>query len=319
MCKIEIFDGAMGTMLQAGGLQPGACPELMNVENPEVVKNIHRAYIEAGATIIETNTFGASPLKLEHYGLTDRMAELNAAAVKIAKTAAQGRAKVAGSMGPTGRFIEPLGDLAFDEAYDNFFAQAQALAQAGADYLIIETCIDIQEMRAALLAAKDACDIPVICQLSYSEDGRTVTGTDPQSAAILLDAMGADIIGVNCSLGPEELVPIVKTLAENCTCPISVLPNAGMPYLKDGQTVFPMGPEDFGKWGVKLLEAGASYLGGCCGTTPEHIRELAKAVKDLPLPERRLPAKKLWLTSRSKSVCIDKSLPPKSAKAPYSA
>ena len=168
MCKIEIFDGAMGTMLQAGGLQPGACPELMNVENPEVVKNIHRAYIEAGATIIETNTFGASPLKLEHYGLTDRMAELNTAAVKIAKEAAQGRAKVAGSMGPTGRFIEPLGDLAFDEAYDNFFAQAQALAQAGADYLIIETCIDIQEMRAALLAAKDACDIPVICQLSGS-------------------------------------------------------------------------------------------------------------------------------------------------------
>ena len=309
MCKIEIFDGAMGTMLQAGGLQPGACPELMNIENPEVVKNIHRAYIEAGATIIETNTFGASPLKLEHYGLTDRMAELNTAAVAIAKEAAQGKAKVAGSMGPTGRFIEPLGDLAFDEAYNNFFAQAQALAKAGADYLIIETCIDIQEMRAALLAAKDACDIPVLCQLSYSEDGRTVTGTDPQSAAILLDAMGADIIGVNCSLGPEELVPIVKTLAENCTCPISVLPNAGMPYLKDGQTVFPMGPEAFGKWGVKLLEAGASYLGGCCGTTPEHIQELAKAVRNLPLPERRLPAKRLWLTSRSKSVCIDRKMP----------
>ena len=128
MCKIEIFDGAMGTMLQAGGLQPGACPELRNIENPDVVKNIHNAYIEAGATIIETNTFGASPLKLEHYGLTDRMAELNTAAVKIAKAAAKGRAKVAGSMGPTGRFIEPLGDLAFDEAYDNFFAQAQALA-----------------------------------------------------------------------------------------------------------------------------------------------------------------------------------------------
>ena len=164
-------------------------------------------------------------------------------------------------------------------------------------------------MRAALLAAKTATRIPVICQLSYSEDGRTVTGTDPQSAAILLEAMGANIIGVNCSLGPEELVPVVKTLSENCTCPISVLPNAGMPYLKDGQTVFPMGPEDFGKWGVKLLEAGAPYLGGCCGTTPEHIRHLARAVKGCSLPERKLPAKKLWLTSRSKSVCIDKNLP----------
>ena len=210
---IEIFDGAMGTMLQAGGLKAGACPELMNVEAPDVVKKIHRAYIEAGATIIETNTFGASSLKLAHYGLENRVRELNSAAVKIAKDAAQAQAKVAGSMGPTGKFIAPLGDLDFDDAYKIFREQAQALAEAGADFLIIETCIDIQEMRAALLAAKDACNLPIICQLSYSEDGRTVTGTDPQSAAVILDAMGASIIGVNCSLGPEQLVPVVKILA----------------------------------------------------------------------------------------------------------
>ncbi|MCR5758307.1 MAG: homocysteine S-methyltransferase family protein [Selenomonas sp.] len=309
MHKIEIFDGAMGTMLQAGGLKPGACPELMNLEKPAVVKQIHEAYIEAGATIIETNTFGASALKLEHYGLADRVTEINTAAVKIAKEAAKGQAKIAGSIGPTGRFIEPLGDLSFDEAYTNFFNQARALTDAGADFLIIETCIDLQEMRAALLAAKEASDIPVICQLSYSEDGRTVTGTAPQTAAILLEAMGADIIGVNCSLGPEELVPIVKILAENCSCPISVLPNAGMPYLQDGQTVFPMGPADFGQWGKKLLEAGASYIGGCCGTTPDHIRALAQSLKEQPLPKRKLPPKRLWLTSRSKSICIDKNLP----------
>ena len=210
---IHIFDGAMGTMLQAGGLKPGGCPELMNIEHPEVVRDIHRAYIEAGATIIETNTFGASRLKLDHYGLENCVQELNAAAVRIAREAAKGQVKIAGSMGPTGRFISPLGDLDFEEAYDCFQEQASALANAGVDFFIIETCIDIQEMRAALLAAKDAApDIPVICQLTYSDDGRTVTGTDPQSAAIILSAMGADIIGVNCSLGPEQLVPIVKTL-----------------------------------------------------------------------------------------------------------
>lgn len=307
---IHIFDGAMGTMLQAGGLKPGACPELMNIEHPDVVKSIHEAYIKAGSTIIETNTFGASTIKLEHYGLADRMTELNTAAVKIAKSAAGKRAKVAGSMGPTGRFIQPLGDLDFEAAYQVFYEQSQALAAAGVDYFIIETCIDIQEMRAALLAAKEAAPkIPVICQLSYSEDGRTVTGTDPQSAAVILAAMGADIIGVNCSLGPEQLVPIVKTLAENCQVPISVQPNAGMPYLDNGETKFPMGAVEFGTWGRKLVEAGASFLGGCCGTTPEHIKELAKNVKNLAEPVRHNIKRQLMLASRSKTVVIDKDLP----------
>ena len=306
----HIFDGAMGTMLQAGGLKPGACPELMNIEHPDVVKSIHEAYIKAGSTIIETNTFGASTIKLEHYGLADRMTELNTAAVKIAKSAAGERAKVAGSMGPTGRFIQPLGDLDFEAAYQVFYEQSQALAAAGVDYFIIETCIDIQEMRAALLAAKEAAPkIPVICQLSYSEDGRTVTGTDPQSAAVILAAMGADIIGVNCSLGPEQLVPIVKTLAENCQVPISVQPNAGMPYLDNGETKFPMGAVEFGTWGRKLVEAGASFLGGCCGTTPEHIKELAKNVKNLAEPVRHNTKQQLMLASRSKTVVIDKDLP----------
>ncbi len=304
---IHIFDGAMGTMLQAGGLKPGACPELMNIEQPDVVRGVHEAYIKAGATIIETNTFGASALKLAHYGLAHRVTELNSAAVAIAKAAANGRAKVAGSMGPTGRFISPLGDLEFNEAYQSFYEQAKALADAGADYIIIETCIDLQEMRAALLAAKDACGLPVICQLSYSEDGRTVTGTDPQTAAVTLEAMGADIIGVNCSLGPEQLLPIVKSIAENCRVPVSVQPNAGMPYLENGETHFPMGPEDFGAWGPKLLAAGATYIGGCCGTTPEHINALARSLKDCREP-KRTPPQKLMLTSRSRTVVIDSEL-----------
>ncbi len=306
---IHIFDGALGTMLQAGGLQPGACPELMNIEKPGIVRGIHEAYIRAGADIIETNTFGASTLKLIHYGLSERMAELNTAAVGIAKEAAKGQAKVAASLGPTGRFIEPLGDLPFEEAYKVFQSQARVLAEAGADYLIIETCIDLQEMRAALLAAKDICRLPVICQLSYSEDGRTVTGTDPQTAAVTLEAMGADIIGVNCSLGPEQLLPIVKTITENCSVPVSVQPNAGMPYLENGETKFPMGPEDFGAWGPRLVEAGASYLGGCCGTTPEHIRALADALKDIKEPVRSQRKRRLMLTSRTRTVTIDRELP----------
>ena len=305
---IHIFDGAMGTMLQEGGLKPGGCPELMNLEQPDVVQKIHEAYIEAGATMIETNTFGASALKLDHYGLEDRVKEINEAAVKIAREASKGRAKIVGSLGPTGRFIVPLGDLEFEDAYQSFYEQAKTLADAGADYLLFETCIDIQEMRAGLLAAKDATSLPIICQLSYSEDGRTVTGTDPQTAAITLEALGADIIGVNCSLGPQELVPIVKTLAENCSVPISVLPNAGMPRLENGRTIFPMGPEEFASWGEKLVAAGATYLGGCCGTTPAHIKALAAAVKNLPPTERKSPDNRLRLTSRSKTVIIDKDL-----------
>jgi 5-methyltetrahydrofolate--homocysteine methyltransferase len=310
---IHIFDGATGTMLQACGLKPGACPELMNIEQPDIVKSVHLDYIKAGSTFIETNTFGASPLKLEHYGLSGRYAELNAAAVKIAKKASQeasgGHVKVAGCMGPTGQFVEPLGSLGFETAYQTYYKQAKALAEAGADVFILDTFIDIQEMRAALLAAKDAASIPVICQMSYSEDGRTVTGTDPQTAAVTLSALGADIIGINCSLGPEQLVPIVKILAESCNRPISVQPNAGMPRLEKGHTVFPMGPDDFGYWGPRLVEAGATYVGGCCGTTPDHIHALAQAVKELPDPARQPVPARLRLTSRSQTVTIDQSLP----------
>lgn len=310
---IHIFDGAMGTMFQQLGLlQPGACPEMLCVEKPEKVTSVHQRYVDAGSTIIETFTFGASALKLEHYGLSDRVGEINKAAVmaaKAVKVPAGKTVKIAGGMGPSGRFIKPLGDLDFEEAYDNYYEQAQALESAGADYILIETFIDIQEMRAALLAAKEATSLPVICQLSYSEDGRTVTGTDPQTAAITLEAMGADIIGINCSLGPEQLVPIVKIISQNTAKPISVQPNAGMPQLVDGKTIFPMGPEDFGTWAPKLVQAGATYIGGCCGTTPEHIAAIKASLADVEEPKFAPLRRRLMLTSRSKTVTVDKELP----------
>ncbi len=307
---IHIFDGAMGTMFQQLGLlQPGACPEMLCIHHPDEVTRVHQRYVDAGSTIIESFTFGASALKLEHYGLQDRVVEINTAAVKAAKAVKGENIKIAGGMGPSGRFIKPLGDLDFEEAYQNYYQQSQALEAAGADYILIETFIDIQEMRAALLAAKEATKLPVICQLSYSEDGRTVTGTDPQSAAITLDAMGADIIGINCSLGPEQLVPIVKAISENTAKPISVQPNAGMPQLIDGKTIFPMGPEDFGTWAPKLVQAGATYVGGCCGTTPEHIAAIKASLQGVEEPKFAPIRRRLMLTSRSRTVVIDRELP----------
>lgn len=306
---IHIFDGAMGTMFQQLGLLPtGYCPEMLNIDNPEAVTSVHKQYVDVGSTVIETNTFGASPLKLAHYGLSDRAREINIAAVKAAK-AAGNNIKVAGSMGPTGRFIKPVGDLDFEDAYENYKVQAAALADGGADYILIETSIDLQEMRAALLAAKEVTNLPVICQQSFSEDGRTVTGTDPQTFAITVDAMGADIIGVNCSLGPEQLLPVVKAISENTEKPVSVQPNAGMPQLVNGKTTFPMGPEDFGEWAPKLLQAGATYLGGCCGTTPAHIAAIKKAIAGLDEPSFKPLRRRLMISSRSKTVTIDKDLP----------
>jgi len=309
---IYIFDGAMGTMLQDAGLPTGACPELWNIEQPAAITAVHKRYIESGADIIETNTFGANRIKLTHYGLQDKVTLLNTAAVQAARAACDPTTKIAGSVGPTGKLIAPLGDLTFDYAYEVFFEQITALDHAGVDMIVIETIIDIQEMRAALLAAKAATTKPIICQMSFEADGRTVTGTDPVTAAIILEAMGADIIGANCSLGPAQLLPIVQKIASVTNCPISIQPNAGMPKLINKQTIFPMTPEEIGNWAAQLVSAGARYIGGCCGTTPAHIKAIKEAVKDLDFP--LLPTiqpllKTTALTSRSKTIYIGAGCP----------
>lgn len=307
---MHLFDGAMGTMLQKYGLAGGECPDIYNLSHPDIVRRIHREYAEAGSEYITTNTFGASPLKLADYGLEDKVEAIAQAAVQNAR-AASPRIRVAGDMGPTGRFIRPLGDLSFDEAASSFYRLAKALADAGADCLIIETIIDIQEMRAALTAAKAACRLPVICQMSYGEDGRTITGTDPAAAAILLDAMGADVIGANCSVGPDRLLEAARQMAAVTNRPLIIQPNAGMPVLEGGETRFPLSPEDMARYIADFAEAGVSYTGGCCGTTPAHIRAVREAMDALPETADRpkVPAFTA-LTSRTRTVFLGPGRPP---------
>lgn len=301
---MHLFDGAMGTMLQKYGLAGSECPDYCNVSHPDIVQRIHRKYAEAGSEYITTNTFGASPLKLADYGLEDQVEAIAQAAVRNAR-AASPHIRVAGDIGPTGQFIRPLGDLSFDEAVSNFYRLAKALADAGADCLIIETIIDIQEMRAALTAAKAACSLPVICQMSYSEDGRTITGTDPAAAAILLDAMGADVIGANCSVGPDKLLEAAKQMARVTNKPLIIQPNAGMPVLDGNTTRFPLAPEDMAPYIARFAEAGVTFAGGCCGTTPAHIRAMREAMDRLPDPEPRPAVEPLTaFTSRTRTVFV---------------
>jgi 5-methyltetrahydrofolate--homocysteine methyltransferase len=277
-----VFDGAMGTLLQSLGLPAGGCPELWCLENPEGVFEAHRRYIEAGAQIVETNTFGATPIRLSHYGLAGKVEDINRAAVRIAKRAAGQKALVAGSVGPLGVLVEPLGSFTFDEAYEQFAAQVKALKAAGVDAFIVETIADLNEMRAAILACKDtAPEIPLIAQMTIDPRGRSYTGTTPESAALVMQAMGADVIGLNCSVGPDVLVGAIEKIARVARVPVSAQPNAGLPRLVEGKTVFPMGPEEFASYGPRLVAAGARIVGGCCGTTPEHIRLLREAVAGL--------------------------------------
>ncbi|BDG61030.1 homocysteine S-methyltransferase family protein [Caldinitratiruptor microaerophilus] len=310
---VVVFDGAMGTQLQARGLPAGGCPELWNLERPDVVRAIHADYVAAGAQVVETNTFGAVPLRLGHYGLADRVREINVAAVRLAREAAGDRALVAASVGPLGQLLEPLGPYPWDEAYAQYAAQARALAEARPDLIIIETIADLNEMRAAILACRDhAPGIPIIAQMTMDRTGRTFTGTDPETAVVVLQSLGAAVVGLNCSVGPDALTGLVARMARVARVPVSVQPNAGLPLLQpDGRTVFPMGPEEFAAYGPRLVEAGASIVGGCCGTTPEHIRLLATAVAGLRPPRRQdARAEVAAFASRTRSVfLLERDLP----------
>ena len=282
----------------------GVCPEQWILENSEVLIDLQKQYVEAGTDILFAPTFTASRIKLKEYGLEDHLEEMNRKLVALSKEAAKGtNALVAGDLTMTGEQLYPLGDLMFEDLVDVYKEQAKIIAEAGADLFVVETMMSLQECRAAVLAIREVCDLPVMVSLTYNEDGRTLYGTDPVTAVVVMQSLGADAVGMNCSTGPEAMLEPIAKMAEYAAIPLLAKPNAGMPELIDGQTVFNVEPEEFAEVGKKLVEEGAAIIGGCCGTTPEHIRALKEAVKGIPV-KAPLQTKRRMLTSERKSVEI---------------
>jgi 5-methyltetrahydrofolate--homocysteine methyltransferase len=300
--RLIILDGAMGTeMHKRGYLTANTCPEELNLSAPEKIQAIHRSYLEAGTNLIFTNTFGANRHKLNDYGLADKCDAINTAGVTLAKEAARPfNALVAGDVAPLGAYLSPLGPLSFDEAYTLFAGQIRSLARAGADIIVIETMAEIREVKAALLAAKDNFDGPVMVQMTFTAEGATVTGTDLLSFLAVVESMGADTIGMNCSVGPKDLARLAATLAAHTSLPISFKPNAGMPRLVNRETVFPGTPDEFAAASLDAWQAGVNLFGGCCGTSPEFIRTLAQQLKDKK-PVARNASTHTLLSSRTKA------------------
>lgn len=302
-----VFDGATGTMLQRLGLKPGGCPDELCLKEPGLVKKVHTVYAEAGSDIVTTNTFGANRAKLEEYSLEGALRDINIAAARCAREAVGDKRFVAGGLGPTGRFVEPVGDMPFEEALSIFTEQSRALKDGGADLIIIETMMDIREMKAAIMGAKST-GLPVVATMTFDETMRTVLGTPPESFAIMAAAVGADCVGANCSLGIEGIHRAVLAMSKVVSIPLIAQPNAGIPVLKGTETVFPASPEEMAAFVPKLVEAGVRVLGGCCGTTPEHIRKMGDGFRRLAAAGRR-PAEFTALSSRSSFTLFGAGLP----------
>lgn len=302
--KVLLFDGAMGTQLQQAGLETDTAPEEWNLKNPEVIKKIHKDYLAAGSKVIQTNTFGANRVKLGEYDLGDKVTEINQAAVQLAKEVQQD-GYVAGSIGPLGKLFAPMGTVTFREGIDVFAEQITALVDAGVDLISFETMNDLQELRAAVVAAKEiTSEVPIIAQMTFDENLRSLSGTTPQIAATVLDSLGADIIGANCSLGPQGLLKVLKALKQITNKPIIIQPNAGLPEIVDGKTVYQQSPEDMAEYIEEFIQEGANIIGGCCGTSPEHIEAFAEKLSRLE-PKRSAAEKKFRLASSMKLVKLD--------------
>ena len=282
--NILIFDGAMGTMLQQKGLQIGENPEVFGLKNPDKLIEIHKLYLEAGSNVITTNTFGANELKLDKLGYT--VEEVVDNAINMAKKAIEESDKskprfVALDLGPIGEMLEPIGTLSFDRAYEIFKRQAIQGEKSGANLIIIETMMDLYEAKAAVLAAKENTKLPVFCTMTFDENGRSFTGCMPESMVATIEGLGVDAIGVNCSLGPKQLIPIVEKISKMATVPVIVQANAGLPDIVNGQAIYNVDSEEFFIGVEKFVQLGASIIGGCCGTNPEFIKKISDNISTL--------------------------------------
>ena len=297
------LDGATGTNLQKAGMPVGVCPEKWILDNPEILKDLQKSFVEAGSDIIYAPTFTGNRIKLREYGLEERLEEINTKLVGISKEAAGGKALVAGNMTMTGRQLCPMGDLDFEELVEVYKEQAEVLEKAGADLFVVETMMSLQETRAALIAIREISSLAVLVSMTFEADGRTLYGTPPECIGPVLEGLGADCIGVNCSTGPDKMSELVDTIYHYTSLPIMAKPNNGLPRLVDGKTVYPTTPEDFSHQARALALNGARLLGGCCGSTPDHIRALKAAVADLT-PLEPMKEKKRVLCSERKLVEI---------------
>ena len=282
---VYLFDGAMGTMLYSKGVFINRCYDELNLRSPEIVLEVHKQYVRAGAEIIETNTYGANRLKLHGFGIEEETRAINVQGAKIAREAAADRAYVAGAMGPLGIRIEPYGPTAREEAREIFREQAAALRDGEVDLFVLETMSNVSEIEQAIAAVRDVCTLPVIAQMTIGVDLRTTYGDTAADIARRLDAAGADVIGLNCSVGPDVMLDAVEEIASVTAKKISCQPNAGLPRDVNGRQMYMASPEYMAKYAKRLIHKGVKFLGGCCGTTPEHIKVMADAVR--PLSPRR--------------------------------
>ena len=279
--RVLLADGAMGTLLHSRGVPSSACLEALVLDNPDIIRRVHEEYIASGADIIETDTFGANRFRLARHGLELRVHDINFKAARLARDAREIHGHpifVAGAIGPTGRMLATAGEVRPQDVRAALREQAEALLEGGVDLIILETFPDIAELREAILAVKECCDLPIVAQATFQRDGRTYGGEPPDEVANVASSLGADVAGVNCSLGPQSALEVVEQMAANTSIRVSAMPNAGLPRYMDQRLVYPSTPEYFAEYARKLVVAGANIVGGCCGTTPEHTAAMRRAL-----------------------------------------